>query len=236
MAAAGFTGGVAEALILGLSTGPVCLAACGPAVTPWLLTQPRGVRQHTWQLALFLAARLAAYLVFACLVWAAGSALLRAWMNWVRVNMSAQPGSFVMALTDWLVKPLRRALPRPMAQSRVDWASVIAAAVLALAYAVLWALLFGLLLGTLELAPLVLLTLLSFAIKMLFRVALQTLFILVLGFAILSWVQPGSPAYALLGRLTDPVLAPLRRVIPVIGGVDLSALVLTELLSANTKK
>lgn len=85
MAAAGFTGGVAEALILGLSTGPVCLAACGPAVTPWLLTQPRGVRQHTWQLALFLAARLAAYLVFACLVWAAGSALLRAWSgrSWV---------------------------------------------------------------------------------------------------------------------------------------------------------
>lgn len=158
------------------------------------------------------------------------AALLRAWMNWVRVNMSAQPGSFVMALTDWLVKPLRRALPKSLAQSRVDWASVIAAAVLALAYALLWALLFGLLLGALELAPVVLLTLLSFALKMLVRVALQTLFILVLGFAILSWIQPGSPAYALLGRLTEPVLAPLRRVIPAIGGVDISALVLIVLL------
>jgi YggT family protein len=158
------------------------------------------------------------------------AALLRAWMNWVRVNMSAQPGSFVMALTDWLVKPLRRALPRSLAQSRVDWASVIAATVLALAYALLWALLFGMLPGSLELAPLVLLTLLSFALKMLVRVALQTLFILVLGFAILSWIQPGSPAYALLGRLTEPVLAPLRRVIPVVGGVDISALVLIVLL------
>lgn len=158
------------------------------------------------------------------------AALLRAWMNWVRVNMSAQPGSFVMALTDWLVKPLRRALPRSLAQSRVDWASVIAAAVLALAYALLWALLVGMLWGALGLAPLVLLTLLSFALKMLVRVALQTLFILVLGFAILSWIQPGSPAYALLGRLTEPVLAPLRRVIPVVGGVDISALVLIVLL------
>ncbi|EJL86032.1 YGGT family protein [Polaromonas sp. CF318] len=158
------------------------------------------------------------------------AALLRAWMNWVRVNMSAQPGSFVMALTDWLVKPLRRALPRSLAQSRVDWASVIAAAVLALAYALLWALLFGLLLGALQLAPLVMLTLLSFALKMLVRVALQTLFVLVLGFAILSWIQPGSPAYVLLGRLTEPVLAPLRRVIPAIGGVDISALVLIVLL------
>jgi len=158
------------------------------------------------------------------------AALLRAWMNWVRVNMSAQPGRFVMALTDWLVKPLRRALPRSLAQSRVDWASVIAAVVLALVYALLWALLFGLWLGALELAPAVLLTLLSFALKMLVRVALQTLFILVLGFAILSWVQPGSPAYILLGRLTEPVLAPLRRVIPAIGGVDISALVLIVLL------
>jgi YggT family protein len=158
------------------------------------------------------------------------AALLRAWMNWVRVNMSAQPGRFVMAVTDWLVKPLRRMLPRSLAQSRVDWASVIAAVILALAYALLWALLFGMLLGALELAPVVLLTLLSFALKMLVRVALQTLFILVLGFAILSWVQPGSPAYALLGRLTEPLLAPLRRVIPAVGGVDLSALVLIVLL------
>ena len=44
------------------------------------------------------------------------AALLRAWMNWLRVSMFAQPGSFVMALTDWLVKPLRRTLPWPAAQ------------------------------------------------------------------------------------------------------------------------
>jgi YggT family protein len=162
------------------------------------------------------------------------AALLRAWMNWVRVNMSAQPGSFVMALTDWLVKPLRRALPRSLAQSRVDWASVIAAAVLALAYGLLWALLFGVLAGvahwSFQAGPVALLTLLAFALKMLVRVALQTLIILVLGFAILSWIQPGSPVYALLGRLTEPVLAPLRRVIPPIGGVDISAIVLIVLL------
>jgi YggT family protein len=55
-------------------------------------------------------------------------------------------------------------------------------------------------------------------------------FIAVLAFAIISWVQPGSPMYGLLGRLTEPLLAPLRRVIPQIGGVDLSALVLLLLL------
>ncbi len=156
------------------------------------------------------------------------AALLRAWMNWLRINMRGQPGIFVMALTDWIVKPLRRTLPKALAQSRVDWASVVAAVLLALVYTVLWGLLLGALLAVFS-GPAVL-TLLGFALRMLIRVILQTLFALVLGYAILSWVQPGSPVYALLGRLTEPLLAPLRRVIPTIGGVDLSALVLLLLL------
>ena len=162
-----------------------------------------------------------------------GAALLRAWMNWCRVNMHAQPGSFVLAVSDWLVKPLRRVLPAVIVKSKIDWASLIAAALLALAYALLWAVLFGVLLGGTDvtsLAPGAVLSLLAFALKMLVRVALQTLMILVVGFAILSWVQPGSPAYSLLGRLTEPLLAPLRRVIPAIGGLDLSALALILIL------
>ena len=162
-----------------------------------------------------------------------GAALLRAWMNWTRVNMRAQPGSFVRAVTDWLVQPLRRILPARVSKSRVDWASVVAAVLLAVLYALLWALLFGALLAPGDwagFAPAALLSLPGFALKMLIRVALQTLMILVFGFAILSWLQPGSAAYALLGRLTEPLLAPLRRVIPAIGGIDLSALVLLLLL------
>jgi YggT family protein len=163
-----------------------------------------------------------------------GAALLRAWMNWTRVNMRGQPGLFVMAITDWIVKPLRRTLPARLGKSQIDWASVISAVVLALAYALLWSLLFGVLLGVAHWSPdlgiSALFTLLIFALKMLVRVALQTMMILVIGFAILSWVQPGSPAYALLGRLTEPLLTPLRRIVPTIGGVDLSALVLLLIL------
>ena len=162
------------------------------------------------------------------------AALLRAWMNWLRVSMIGQPGSFVMALTDWLVKPLRRSLPKPLGQSRVDWASVLAGVLMALAYALLWWLLFGLLLGGpaggTVFGPAAVFAMLLFAVKMLLRVALQTLFMLVLGYAILSWVQPGSSVYGLLARLTEPMLAPFRRVIPTIGGVDLSALALLVVL------
>ena len=156
-----------------------------------------------------------------------GSALLRAWMNRLRINMHAQPGVFVMAVSDWLVKPLRRALPKAVAQSRVDWASLLAALLLSLLYAVLWAALVGALLNlTAAMLPALLLT----GLKMLLRVALQLAFAVVLVYALISWLQPGSPMYGLLGRLAEPLLAPLRRFIPVVGGIDLSALVLLLLL------
>ena len=161
------------------------------------------------------------------------ASLLRAWMNRIGVNMRGQPGTFVMAVTDWIVKPLRRLLPAALAKSKIDWASVLAAFVFALVYGLVWALLFGALVGSAGLAafePAVLLSMLFFAFKMLLKVALQTMMILVIGFAILSWVQPGSYAYGLLGRLTEPLLDPLRRIVPSIGGVDLSALVLILLL------
>jgi YggT family protein len=59
---------------------------------------------------------------------------------------------------------------------------------------------------------------------------------LVLIRVLLSWVNvsPYHPAIQILHRLTDPILRPLRRVIPPIGGViDISpvvALILLEIL------
>jgi YggT family protein len=167
--------------------------------------------------------RILAFLVDSLFFVLIGAALMRAWMNRLRINMSAQPGTFVMAVTDWLVKPLRRMLPKAIAQSRVDWASLLAAFLLALVYALVWAALFGALLNLTA-------ALLLVGLKMLLRVALQLAFMVVLVYAIISWLQPGSPMYGLLGRLAEPLLAPLRRIIPAIGGVDLSALVLLLLL------
>jgi len=70
-----------EALVLGLTTGPVCLASCGPVVVPWLLVQPQGMRVHGRQLLLFLGARLAGYLVFGAAAWLVGSSIPREWTS-----------------------------------------------------------------------------------------------------------------------------------------------------------
>ncbi len=165
------------------------------------------------------------------------AALLRAWMNWLRINMRTQPGLFVMAITDWLVKPLRRVMPATLTQSKLDWASVVAAFILALAYRVVWTVLISAMVGSAgllsDVAPWALLGIVGAALKMLIRVVLQGLFFMVLAFAVLSWVQAGSPVYHQLGRLIDPLITPLRRVVPSIGGVDLSALVLMLILQVG---
>lgn len=81
MAAVSILTSAGEALALGLATGPVCLASCGPVVLPWMLVQPHGVKTHARQLSLFLAARLVGYLIFAAAVWSAGSVIPRTWVG-----------------------------------------------------------------------------------------------------------------------------------------------------------
>lgn len=155
------------------------------------------------------------------------AALLRAWLNHMRVQMTVQPGRFVIAVTDWLVQPLRRVLPRSLMQSRVDWGSLLTALLLAQAYSGFSLLLHGLA-GAMPVNPLPLLLIL--AVRMLLRVILQGLMLLLLIYAVLSWVQPQSPVLGTLDRLCAPLLRPLRRWLPLVGGIDLSVLVLLVLL------
>jgi YggT family protein len=62
------------------------------------------------------------------------------------------------------------------------------------------------------------------------RLAISGLTVLVIVYAILSWVQTQSMMADLLERLVMPVMAPIRRVVPLVGGIDLSPLVLLLLL------
>ncbi|MCX7815071.1 MAG: YggT family protein [Tepidimonas ignava] len=149
-----------------------------------------------------------------------GAALLRGWMNTRRIRMQQQPGPFVIALTDWIVQPMRRSLPRAWAQANTDWGSLLAALLLALAYAGVVHALLDVGHGAYWISiPLL-------ALQFVLRTALQGLMVLLLVYAVLSWVQPYAPLMGALQRLLEPLLAPLRRVIPTVGGVDLTVLVL----------
>jgi YggT family protein len=62
------------------------------------------------------------------------------------------------------------------------------------------------------------------------QLVVSALSALVLLYAVLSWISPNSPMYDLVARLAEPVLRPFRRVVPLIGGIDLSPLVLLLVL------
>jgi YggT family protein len=149
-----------------------------------------------------------------------GAALLRCYLNFAGVPMGNPLGQFLIALTDWIVRPLRRIF-KPT--GRFDIASFLAAALLCLAQTVLVFAIAGL-------------NLLAFdeiiwrSVIELLRIALQTLVVLLIIYAVMSWVNPQTPMYGMLDRMFTPLLAPIRRVLPLVGGVDLSPMVLIVLL------
>lgn len=154
----------------------------------------------------------------------AGACLLRLYLQHQRIPFSARSGNplgpFIFALTDWMVLPLRRIAP-PL--GRWDSASLVGAYLLELLqFGLLW------LLAGAQGSPVWLFLAALFG---LLRLALSCASALVIVYVILSWVQQGgSPLASLVSRLVAPWLAPIRRVLPQLGGVDLSALVLLLLL------
>lgn len=152
-----------------------------------------------------------------------GMCLLRLYMQYQRIPMSARSGNplgkFVFAVTDWIVLPLRRVLPSVGA---LDTASLVAAYLLQLAeFGILWLLAGGA--GGLFSVPIL-------AFFGLLRMAISGMTGMVIVYAILSWVQTNSVIADVIERLVAPLLMPIRRVLPLIGGIDLSPLVLLVLL------
>ena len=149
--------------------------------------------------------------------------LLRFLMQWLRVSFSGQLGHFVVTTTNWAVKPLRRVIP---GWRGFDWASMLAAFVVQLALTVLVVILSG----AGESLPDALPFLLLAAVRGVLRLTIYIFIGALIMQAVLSWVNPFSPLAAPVQQLTRPLLDPLRRVIPVISGVDLSLLVAILLL------
>jgi YggT family protein len=142
-----------------------------------------------------------------------GACLLRLYMQYQRVPFGNPVGRFVFALTDWLILPLRRILP---AIGRWDTASVVAVFLVELVqFSLLW-LLVGRTGGAAMLPVLALFGVL--------RLVISALTGLVIVYAVLSWVRADSPIVDVIDRLCAPLLRPWRRLIPLVGGIDLSPL------------
>jgi YggT family protein len=141
--------------------------------------------------------------------------LLRVLMPLVRADFRNPFGEAVLKVTNPLVLPLRRALPPAR---KLDPAALIALVLAQLVKTTVLMLVAGV---RLDVAAVVTAALLGLVI-----LVVQFYFYAVLAYALMSWFGGAaySPAGQILTRLCEPLLAPFRRVIPPLGGLDLSAL------------
>lgn len=146
--------------------------------------------------------------------------LLRFYMQTFRVSFNNQVGSFVVELTNWLVRPLRKALPGLFG---LDLASLLPAYVLQLVFVCT---VFFLRAGNEAWPPELLLPLLLWrGVLATLRLSIYLLIAALVVQAILSWVSPYSPLSQPVAQLTRPFLRPIQRVVPPIGAVDLAPLI-----------
>lgn len=141
--------------------------------------------------------------------------ILRLWLQIARADFYNPMSQFIVKATHPIVGPLRRFIP---SFGRFDTATLV----LALAVAALKITTLGLLFGG-SLNPLSILIIASIDVV---KQTLSLMFWVLLIRAILSWVSQGaSPMEYVLHQLTEPFLAPIRRILPPLGGLDLSVLV-----------
>lgn len=143
--------------------------------------------------------------------------LLRVLLPLARADSRNQLSQAVIRVTNPLVLPLRKVLP-PI--GKVDTASIVALIIVqAAAVAVMWLLnAYPFIYTAGQFVQIVLLML----VKTILNFYIFVLFL----YVILSWIAPGtsSPGAALIATLSEPLLRPVRRVIPPLGGFDLSPL------------
>ena len=142
--------------------------------------------------------------------------MLRFMLQWFRADFYNPISQFLVRITHPVLRPMRRVIP---STGSIDTASIVL--MLLLQFAALW-IVFSMQ-GRAP-APGALLALSTWElVNLLLNVFLFATIIRI----VLSWVNPGAhhPAISILESLTDPLLNPLRRMIPSAGGLDFSPMI-----------
>jgi len=141
--------------------------------------------------------------------------LLRLLLQWVGAEFYNPLSQFLIKITNPVLVPARRVIP---SIGKLDTASVVVMLLLEILQLIIISAL-----GQIEFSiPFLLL----FAVKKLLLTLLMTYFVLIIARVIVSWIasQSRHPLIPLVYQLTEPVLGPFSKLLPPIGGIDLSPL------------
>lgn len=148
--------------------------------------------------------------------------VIRVILVWIGANYFDPLTQFVIRCTDFIIKPLRKKIPNIR---HIETATVLLILVIELIkYFLVLALSFGMpnLIG-----------LLIIVFGDIIKLVVQTFFYTILVQAVMTWIQPSSPVNHLLYQITAPIMRPIQRILPPMGGIDISpipALILLQLL------
>lgn len=147
--------------------------------------------------------------------------LLRIWMQWARTDFYNPLSQFIVKVTQPIVGPLRRVIP---SLGPIDSSSLLVAFLL---MTIKYPLLLLIQSGDISLSPYNLL----FGLISVIKSAGYLVFWVIIIRSIMSWISQGrSPMDYVLLQLTEPLMAPVRRIIPAMGGLDFSAMVVILVL------
>lgn len=151
--------------------------------------------------------------------------LLRFWLPWLQADFRNPLAQGILRFTSPIIIPVRRIVP---SFGRLDTATVLVAFVIQYFTVLLLLLIVGQTAGFAPVAVTAIVKLIVLSINLF----VYAIFIRI----ILSWISQGNynPATAIIATLTEPVLRPFRRIIPPMGGFDVSPIFAIILLLATT--
>jgi len=151
--------------------------------------------------------------------------LLRFWMPWLRADFRNPLAQGILRITSPIVIPVRRIVP---SFGRLDTATVLVAFVIQYLTVLLLLLILGQTAGIAAITVTSIVKLVVLSINLF----VYAIFIRI----ILSWISQGgyNPATAIITTLTEPLLRPFRRILPPMGGFDISPIFAVILLLAAT--
>ena len=151
--------------------------------------------------------------------------LLRFLLQLARADFYNPISQFAVKATNPLLRPLRRVIP---GWGGIDGAALVLAVIIqAITFFLILVALNG---GSPSFNPL---TLLVWAVLNVVDLIVKIYFWFVIAVVVVSWIAPGSghPAIQLVAQITEPVMRPVRKLMPSMGGLDLSPIIVFLILN-----
>lgn len=151
--------------------------------------------------------------------------LLRFLLQLARADFYNPITQFAVKATNPLLRPLRRIIP---GWGGLDGASLVLAVIIqAITFFLILVALNG---GVPSFNPL---TLLTWSVLNVLDLIVTIYFWSVIAVVVVSWIAPGSnhPAIQLVAQITEPVMRPVRNLMPSMGGLDLSPIIVFLILN-----